>query len=694
MAITTKNIRNCVLLSHSGEGKTTLVENLLFKGGAISKKGSVDQGTTVSDYNDDEKKRKNSINLSVSHYEKDGIKVNLLDTPGYLDYVGEIIAGVYAADAAVMLVDAVGGVKVGTTKFWKLLRERGLPALVVINRMDRDNADFAKTLEAVQKSLSKSCVAVSYPNGSGPSFSGVANLLTKEGMDRLDGDDKTKAEKLSNALMEGVAESDDALLEKYLDAGTLSPDEITGAFRTGVAAGKIIPVIPASAEKGIGVDEVMETITKYMPSPEDSPPAECESSAAEPAAGGTSEGEEEKEAVCIEPKSDLPFSAQVFKTISDPYAGQISIFRVRSGTARANQPVKNSTKDSSEKFGHLFFMKGKEQIETDSAVAGDIAAVTKLKNTGTNDTLCDDKNPVKFKVINFPEPAVSFSVKPKSRSDEDKISEVLAKLIAEDPAFSMIREKQTHELVISGMGDLHLKTMVNRMKDRYGVGVEIGTPKVAYKETITTNGDTQYRHKKQTGGAGQFAEVWMKVDPLPRGEGFEFVNEVVGGAIPKPFIGSCEKGVKAAMNEGTVAGFPVIDIRVIVYDGKTHPVDSKDIAFQIAAAHAFRQACDKAKPVLLEPIMHVELTVPEANMGDVTGSLSSRRGRVQGMNTEAGMQVVVAEIPLEEMYKYATELKSITGGRATYTMSFAHYEVVPSNVAQKVITENKKQKEE
>ncbi|MFH1394985.1 MAG: elongation factor G [Candidatus Omnitrophota bacterium] len=684
MTVSTKNIRNIVLLSHSGAGKTTLTENLLFKGGTISKKGSVNSGTTVSDYSDDEKERKTSINLSVSSYEKDGIKVNILDAPGYLDYIGDVVAGINAADAAVLLIDAVSGIEVGASKFWKLVQERNMPGMIIINKMDKDNANFTKVLEGIRKIFGKNCVALYYPNGSGPSFAGMANLLTKQGIDKLQGDDKDEADLLSSEMAEGVAESDDVLLEKYLEEGVLSPEELIRAFRAGVDSGKIIPIVPASIEKGIGIDEIMEMINKYMPSPEDLPPIEIE-----PDNAG-----ESAEAIKIEPKTDAGFSAQVFKTISDPYAGQISIFRVRSGKAISNQTVQNSSKNTPEKFGQLFFLKGKDQIQTDCAVAGDIVSAAKLKDTDTGDSLSDDKESIKFKNIKFPEPAISFSIKPKSRSDEDKISGALGKLMAEDPTFKMVLDKQTHELVISGMGDMHLKTVVNRMKERYGVEVEIGTPKVAYKETISGNGDSKYRHKKQSGGAGQFAEVWLRVEPLERGAGFEFVDEVVGGAIPKQFVGSCEKGIRNAMSDGTVAGYPIIDVKATVYDGKTHPVDSKDIAFQIAAAHAFREACDKAKPVLLEPIMNVELTVPEENMGDITGSLSSRRGRVQGMDSEGGMQLLRAQIPLEEMYKYANELKSLTAGRATYTMSFAHYETVPSNVAQKVIAESKKAKEE
>jgi elongation factor G len=681
VAVSTNKIRNVVLIAHSGAGKTTLIENILFKGGAISKPGSVDAGTTVCDHSDDEKERKNSINLSVAFYERGGFKVNLVDTPGYLDYVGEVVAGVNSCDAAILIVDAVSGIQVGTMKFWKLAQELKVPVLVVIGKMDKDNANFDKVMASLQEVLGKGCVALCYPNGKGGEFLSIANLLTRTGIEALQGEDKEKATKMSADMTEGVAESDDLLLEKYLEQGELPTEEVKTAFRKGVISGKVIPVIPAAVEKGIGLDEIMTVIENYFPCPDEMTGIPAET------IGGDKSGEK----IVVESKEDGSFSAQVFKTISDPYAGQISIFRVRSGKVSLNQNVRNTSRDNSEKLGQLFCLRGKEQIHVETVISGDIAAVAKLKDTHTNDTLSDEKKQVKFDDINFPEPAVSFSVKPKSRSDEDKISGVLTKLAAEDPAFKWELDPQTHEMIISGMGDLHLKTMISRMKNRYGVEVEIGTPKIAYKETITGKGDSQYRHKKQSGGAGQFAEVWLKVDPLPRGEGFQFVDEVVGGAIPRQFISSCEKGIVNAMKEGAVAGFPVIDVKVTVYDGKTHPVDSKDIAFQIAAAHGFREACGKAKPVVLEPVMNVELTIPEENMGDVTGSLSSRRGRVQGMDTETGMQIVRAQIPLEEMYKYVNELKSLTAGRATYTMEFAHYEPLPSNIAQKVIAENKRE---
>jgi elongation factor G len=685
VAVSTKDIRNIILTSHAGVGKTTLAEQLLAEGGTIPKPGSVDEGNTVCDYNDDEKDRKNSINLSVASYEKDGTKVNVLDSPGFLDYIGEVTAGISAADAAVMMVHAVSGVETGTVKYWKLVQEKGLPCVMVVNKMDKDNADFSRVLNSLQERFGKKCAALCYPDGKGDSFKGMANLLTKQGMDALKGDDKSKADEISADMTESVAESDDQLLEKYLESGELSSEELKNAFRAGVVSGKIIPVIPASAEKGIGVTELMQIIADYLPSPADR-------GALSAGVPGGEEGEKETE---VEPDPEAPFAAQVFKTISDPYAGQISILRLYSGTLGDNMSVRNTSTGTQEKLGHPFFLKGKDQVPAESVPAGDIAAVAKLKDTRTGDTLADDKSPVKLPDIKFQEPAISFSVTPKSRSDEDKISGVLAKLVAEDPTFKEVLDEQTGELVVSGMGELHLKTMLARMKDRYGVDVEVGTPKVAYKETITGKGDSKYRHKKQSGGAGQFAEVWMRVEPLERGEGFEFVDEVVGGAIPKQLIGSCEKGVIKAMDEGPVAGFPVVDVKVTVYDGKTHPVDSKDIAFQIAAAHAFRESCEKAGSTLLEPVMHVEITVPEENMGDITGSLSSRRGRVQGMDPEGNMQVVSAQIPLEEMYKYANELKSLTAGRATYTMSFSHYEPVPGNVAQNIIAGSaKKQRTE
>jgi len=676
-----KTIRNVILLSHSQAGKTTVAEYLLSESGAIPKPGSVDEGNTASDYNKDEIERKISINSSVLNFTRDDVKVNLIDAPGYADFVGEVVAGFVAVEGAVLLVNAANGVEIGTIQAFKMIKERNLPVIIFVNKMDKENADFTKCVEGLQKKYGKKCVVIGYPVGKESSFKGTANLLTKEGMDALQGADKEAAEKESQVLVEGVAESDDALLEKYLEEGELSPDEIKSAFRKGVVAGKIIPIIAGSAIKGLGIKELLNAIVNYLPSPADAPPKE-------------GINPDDNSPVKIEPVKDGAFTAQVFKTISDPYVGQITIFKIFSGSVKSNSTLHNSTRGSREKIGQLSVIEGKQLKPVDVLNAGDIGCATKLKETLTGDSFSDEKSPVNFAEFVIPEPVMSFSVKPKTRSDEDKISDALHKLVAEDLAFKMDRDVQTKELIISGMGDLHLKIMLSRLLDRFGVQVGIGTPKVAYRETITGKGDSQYRHKKQTGGAGQFAEVWLRVEPLPRGTGFEFVDEVVGGAIPGPFVISCEKGIKKAIEAGILAGYPIADVRAVVYDGKTHPVDSKDIAFQIAARSAFKEACQKAKPILLEPIMEVEFIVPEEFMGGVTGSLNSRRGRILGMEPGEGVQTVRAKVPLDEMYKYANELKSITAGRGTYTMKFSHYEQVPSNIAQQIVQKIKQAKEE
>lgn len=675
-----KNVRNIVMLGHSGSGKTTLVEAMLASGGAIPRMGSVNEGTTVSDYNEDEKEKKHSASSSLISFVYNSKKINLIDTPGYTDFTGEMVSGMRAADACILVVNATSGIEIGTERSFRMAKERGVPCFFFVNMLDKEHADYDKCFEDIKKKFRKHCVAIDYPIGKESAFKDVVSVITKKGAEALSDVDKSRVSSLAGELAEAVAETDDALLEKYLDKGELTPEELSGAFRKAVCGGEVTPIMAGSAAKNIGIKELLEIIANYFPSAADRPPLEA----------AKSDGENVK----LEAKASGPFAGIVFKTLSDPYIGQISMIKVLSGKLQANTGFYNVNKGVKEKIGPIFSLMGKAQSPVEALEAGDIGCVAKLKDTVTGDSLSDEKNPLKLEDIQFPEPAISFSLKPKTRADEDKISTALHKLTAEDPTFKVSMDEQTKEMIASGMGDMHINTMINRMKMRYGVQVELGTPKVAYKETITGKGDAQYRHKKQTGGAGQFAEVWMRIEPLQRGTGFEFVNEVVGGAIPRPFIVSCEKGVHTALNSGPLAGFPVVDVKAIVYDGKTHPVDSKDIAFQTAARHAFKESVLKAKPVLLEPIMDVDIVVPDEFMGDITGSLNSRRGRVMGMEPGEGHQTIKAKVPLEEMYKYVNELKSITGGRGTYTMSFSHYEVVPGNLAQGIIEKAKATKKE
>ena len=671
-----KDIRNIILLGHSGSGKTSLVEALLYNAGAIPKMGSVDDGTTVSDYNEDEKEKKHSASSSLMSFKYNTKKINIIDIPGYTDFVGEMIGGLRAADVCIVVVNATGGIEIGTERSYRMAMEKGVPCIFFINMLDKEHSDYDKCFDDIRKKFRKHCVAVDVPVGKESGLKDVVNIVNRKGLDTLSDEDKLHARILGDDLAEAVAETDDALLEKYLDKGELSVEDLDKAFRKAVVKGDVTPILCGSATRNVGIKELLEMIANYLPSPADRPAVE-----------GVKPDSSAK--ISIAMKQDGPFAALVFKTLSDPFLGQISIFKVFSGKLQSNGGFYNVNRGVREKIGGLFSLLGKTQTPIGVAIVGDIACVAKLKDTQTGDSIADEKNPVRFEDIQFPEPAISFSLKPKTRADEDKISTAIHKISAEDPTFRVTREEQTKEMIVSGMGDMHIGMMLNRMKMRYGVQVDVGTPKVAYKETIMGKGDAQYRHKKQTGGAGQFAEVWMRIEPLPRGTGFEFVDDVVGGAIPRPFVVSCEKGIKTALQNGPLAGFPVVDVRAIVYDGKTHPVDSKDIAFQTAARHAFKESMLKAKPVLLEPIMDVEISVPDEFMGDITGSLNSRRGRVMGMEPADSSQLIKAKVPLEEMYKYVNELKSITGGRGTYTMSFSHYEMVPPNLVQVIVDKAK-----
>ena len=649
------------LCGHAQSGKTSLSEAILYHCGVTTRLGRVEEGTTVSDYEEDEKERKSSINLAVLEAKYKNYHLQFIDTPGYLDFIGELISGLKASDFAVVVVDAASGVEVGTEKAWELIRKENLPCLFFINKLDKENTSYEKTLAQIRELLTKK--AVSFCS------------LSDQNINILKEKDKDKS--LFDQIVETVAESDDALLEKYLEGETLTEEELKVALKKAVLKGELFPVVGGVATEKKGVEVLLEVISEVMPDP----------------SLIVREAETDNGKIKIEPKIEDPLCAQVFKTIIDPYVGQLNIFRVFSGKIISNSEVFNASKKIKEKIGQVYTLLGKQQIPQEKITAGGIGCIAKLKDTQTQDTLCDSSRICRLPPIEFPPTVFSASVKPKTRQDEERISTALSRLVSEDPTFSVSRDPQTKELIISGMGELHLNVIIERMKRKYQANVEIGTPKVPYKETITKSVKVQGKYKKQTGGRGQYGDVWIEVEPLERGKEFEFVDKIVGGAIPRNFIPSVEKGIRNAMKEGILAGFPVTDIKVTLYDGSYHPVDSSDIAFQIAASMALKKALEQAGSVLLEPIMNVEITVPEEFMGQITGDINARRGRVLGMEAKGKNQIIKAQIPLAEMFKYASDLRSVTGGRGSYTMSFSHYEIVPQRIASSIIEKAKREKE-
>lgn len=655
-----ENTRSVAVVAHSGSGKTSVIEALLHKTGMSSRLGKVDDGSSVCDYNPEEKERKVTIYAKPIYCTHGDKSIFLMDTPGYADFFGEVVSSLRAVDNGLLVVCGESGIQVGTQRAWKKLTELNIPRIIFINKLDKENASFFKVVDSIRNTFGNQCVPLQIPEGDGPGIKGMKDIITG-------GDNEYKS-----MLIEAVAESDDKLLEKYLETGSIDETELRTTLKKAVLANKIVPILGGAAIKEIGITELLLAVENYLASPIDR--------------GVPGNG--------VKPDINAPYSAFVFKTLTDPFVGQVTYFRVFSGKIKSDSEVYNSTKGIKEKVAQLLLLTGKEQKTTAEAHPGDIIAVTKLKSTKVSDTFTDPSSQIKYEPIVFPKPSVSFAVQPHAKGDEEKIGNGLHRLAEEDPTFEVVRDKETKELVISGMGDLHLDVMLDKLKKKFGVGVDKSTPKVAYKETIAAKGSAQYRHKKQSGGAGQFAEVWLKVEPLPRGTGFEFVDEVVGGSIPQPFIVSCEKGIRKTLDTGFLAGYPVVDVRAIVYDGKTHPVDSKDIAFQVAARKAFKEACKNAKPALLEPIMNVEVYVPPEFMGDVTGDLNGKRGRVIGMEQMGDMQVIKAQIPIAEMSRYSADLKSITGGRGSFSMEFSHYEEVPARLSQDIVAKAAKDKKE
>ena len=688
-----ESLRNVGLIGHGATGKTSLAEALLYYTGTTDRLGKNEDGTTVMDYEAEEKKRGISLSTSVACVESNNTKINIVDMPGYFDFEGEMIQGMKAIDIATIVVCAVSGVEVGTEKAWKYCNKVNIPRAFFINKMDRENADFDKTLKQMKEKFGLSIVPIEYPIGKEENFTGVVNIISQKAF-KLDNKTKKmvsidipadlidKVNECRQMIMETVAETDEQLLEKYLENGKLSDEDIYSGFIKGCSDGEIAPVLCGSATKVVGIKSMLENIIGCFPSPRYSRAHK---------ALDIDTGDE----IYIKVEEDKPFSAYVFKTIADPFVGKISLFKVITGKLNGDAVVKNTNSGKQEKLSHLFFMRGKNQIVTDEIIAGDIGAVAKLQFTSTGDTLCSQEINIKYDKIKLPVPVMSMAILPKTKGDEEKISLALSKLIEEDPVFKIERDKENAETIIWGLGETHLEVIASRIKNKFGADVILQTPKIPYRETIKGKSDVQGKHKKQSGGHGQYGDVKIKFEPRNDGEfDLDFVDKVVGGAVPRNFIPAVEKGLRECMSSGVLAGYPVVGVKATLYDGSYHPVDSSEMAFKIAASIAYKKGLESAKPILLEPIMNVEIKVPDEYMGDVMGDINKKRGRVMGMEQVGDEQKVIAEVPMAEMFNYATSLRAMTQARGSYVSSFGRYEEVPESELTKILNEAKKLKAE
>jgi len=682
-----KNIRNVGIVGHGGSGKTSIISAILFGTGATTRLGRVDDGNTTTDYDDEEIDRKITISAKLAFCEWNKHKINMLDTPGFVNFIQEARGALRVADAAVVVVDAVSGVMVQTEKAWGYADEFGLARMVVVNRMDRETASFERSLESIQQLLGRTCVPVQIPIGQEKSFKGVVDLVSmKAYLAAGDGsakftegpipaDVEGRAKEYRDKLVESVAESDEALMEKFFDSGSLSDDEVLSGLKKQVSEGKLYPIVYTSAAANIGVPQLLNTIVNFMP----------DAAARGSVTGKNAQGTEATRKIA----DNEAFSAFVFKTYSDPFTGRVSLFRVYSGVLTAETHPYNVNKSVAERFAQIATMQGKTLVTVPKLHAGDIGAVAKLKDTVTGDTLTEKGHEILYPAVKWIEPVISFAIEPKSRGDEDKISQAIHKLMDEDLGLGYKREPQTKEFLLAGQGQMHVELAVSRLKKRYGVEVLLHPPKVPYRETIKGKADVQGKHKKQSGGHGQYGDCKIRMEPLPRGGDFEFVNEIFGGSIPKNYIPAVEKGIQESRQKGVLAGFPTVDFRVILYDGSYHDVDSSEMAFKIAGSLAFKKGIKEARPILLEPVMNVEVVAPDEFAGDLMGDLNSRRGRVQGMDVRGRSTIIKAQVPLAEMLSYASDLTSKTGARGSYTMEFDHYDEVPGHLADKVIANAK-----
>ena len=693
-AYNTAQLRNIGLFSHGGSGKTSLFEAMLFASKAINRMGQVNDGNTVSDYDPDETKRHISVQIAVAPVEWQDTKINVIDAPGYAEFSGEVKAAMRVVDTALLLVDASAGVEVGTEQMWRYADERGCPRLVFVNKMERENADFNMAFHSIQEVLGKKCAPVQLPIGSQQQFRGIIDLVTMKAYTFQPGDtsgkvtegeipedQKEDAQRGREWLVEVVAETDDDLTMKYLEGEELTNEEIMGALKIGVRSGQVIPILCGSGIWNAGITQLLDALVAYTPSPSDM----GDMTATNPANG---------QEVKLKPSDASPLTALVFKTIRDQFGRQTYV-RVFTGSLRSDSQALNSTRNSEERIGQIYFVRGKEQIATQTLVAGDIGMIVKLAQTETGDTLCSPGTPLVVEPVAFPEPVFSASIAPRTKADMDKMGSSLHHLIEEDPTLRMGKDPVSGQVILSGMGESHVQIAADRMKRKFGVDVTIGLPIVPYRETITSKVErAHYRHKKQTGGHGQFADVVLELEPLPEGE-FEFDERIVGGAVPKNFIPAVEKGIRETLHEGVLAGYPVVQVKAVLYDGSFHPVDSSEMAFKLASSQAFRDGMQQGHPVLLEPIMTLHIQVPDNYTGDIMSDLNSRRGRVLGMNPQGnGFTVIEAHAPLSEVQRYVSDLRSVTQGRGTFSMEFDHYEAVPAHVADKVIEEARKHREE
>ncbi|MCD5410124.1 MAG: elongation factor G [Clostridiales bacterium] len=683
-----EKIRNIALLGHGGSGKTSITEAVLYTAGEITKMGRPEEGNTVSDFDKEEIARRISIGTSIIPVEWNNHKINFIDTPGYFDFIGEVQSSVKVAGGLVIVVGATSGIEVGTEKAWEFAMEKKKPTIIFINKMDRENSNFDKVLTELREKFGKKIAPFQIPMGEKEDFIGNVNIVRMIAREYKDKDcadvpvpEKLKEQALAirELLIESVAESDELLMEKYFDGIEFTQEEIIEGLRKGVISGDIVPVICGSGTNNIGIHTLLNIINDYSPSPKDMPPK----------IGVNPETDEEEERTL---EANQPFSAQIFKTLADPYVGKISLVKVISGKMTADMEVLNSSKNKKEKISAPFLLRGKKQIEVKEVFAGDIAAVAKINSANTGDTLCDPRNPIVYSKINFIKPQLYLAIEPKAKGDEEKIGSGLNRLAEEDPSFAYERNAETKQTIIKGQGELHIKVIVNKLKNKYGTEVDLSDAMVPYRETIRGRADVQGKHKKQSGGAGQYGDVKMIFEPST--SGFEFVVKVVGGSVPRAYIPAVEKGIVESLEKGVLAGYPVVNIKATLYDGSYHDVDSSELAFKIAASIAFKKGMKEAKPVLLEPIVEVKVLIPDDYMGDIMGDLNKRRGRIIGMEPQTnGKQLVIAEVPQAEMFKYANDLRSMTQARGSFEMEFTKYEEVPHILSEKIVAAAQEEKE-